>query len=137
MPLTTNDYGKTLTFETVSPAILGSKIVNAKLQSIVDPATAKALGIIDITYQHLLVFNDLPPGTKDDPMSYNYAKFLMPDGSPALFGMPWIKEGSVVEVVVTDLVVRIKNVGHDTISIVRNALISNGITSGFTIDVES
>lgn len=133
MPALTSElYGKTLNFTTISPALLGGGWTNVKLLSIVDYDTARRFS--DILGKHVGLSPYLPAGTPNDYRQYYYAKLQRADDSIHYLGVPWIVESSVEVVVETDILVRIKGKSHDDLLNIRQALMAIGLED-FTVEI--
>lgn len=136
MALTSDLLGKTLSFETNAPAILGAAYTAVKFVSILDPDTAKLFS--DITAQHRSVYPQLvdKTGIPDDPLGYSYGKFLDANGATVILGLPWIKDSSVKVVTNTYLLIRINGAGTQDLEPIKQALTANGYRD-YTVEVKS
>lgn len=135
MALTSDLLGKTLSFETNAPAILGAAFTG-KFLSILDPGTAKSF--VDITALHRNVYAQLvdKTGIPDDPEGYNYGKFTDSTGKTVILGLPWIKDSSVTVVTNTYLAIKIPSAGSEDLEKVKTALTAQGYRD-YTIEVKS
>lgn len=125
---------KRISFTTVAPTILGASIKNAKLLSILDYTTASTMA--DIIQKHINLYPYLPQGTPNDYRKYKYLHLELLSGEVAVFGIPWIDEQSIVVNQDITYVVTIPSQSVSDLTIIRNALISNGIDN-FTVDVKA
>lgn len=91
MYLNSDTLDKTLSFETVA----GEKIRNYKFVEIFSSATVLSFKF-DAPAKHNQYFPYITDGTPDNFTAYKYAKFLKPDGSVAYFGIPWVKQDTIV-----------------------------------------
>ena len=64
-----------------------------------------------------------------DPRSIQYFLFKSSTGEKIIFGQNWVKDDSVVINQLTTGVVTINNITVDQESVIRNALLTNGITN--------
>lgn len=96
MSLLNLSIGKSYTFNTKAPAILGTIIKNAKMISQLDYESAVAFDNIDLKFR--TIYPALPPGTPDNPQSCTYYRFLSESGEKIIMADQWIDE-TTVEVV--------------------------------------
>lgn len=118
--------GKTYTFNTVAPAILGAIVKNAKLISILDYTTALALDNIDIKYKS--IFPLLPSGTPPDPASSIFYRFISESGEKIILADVWISESTIVVVDFINIQVNIMNAALTDITVIKDALNALGYT---------
>lgn len=96
------------TFETLAPAILGSKIELVRYMGMIDYDLA-------ITYEPNLanryreIYPVLPHGTPDTPKILSYHCFETRTKSRLYFCEQWIKEDSIAEVAALDISITIAN----------------------------
>ncbi len=122
----------TYSFETRAPAILGAKIKNAKLVSILDYSTA--VKTYSVNSQHANIYRHLPMGTVRDPSKYTYYVFETVNGERKCFADVWINDTSVTVVTADTLVVTVYNTNNDDRERLRTLLLSAGFDQ-FSIDI--
>jgi hypothetical protein len=123
--------GKTFTFNTNAPALLGAIIKNVKLVSITDYDTANKSG--NMILQHRKIYPALPPGTPDAPETFIYYHFVTQANTTIVLANVWIDEASIQ--LVESISFRVLLPGRslqDEIAL-RNALNALGWT-GYTIE---
>lgn len=126
------DIGKTYTFNTLAPSILGATIENAKLVSIVDyDNVVKYENFIIAKYNNIL--SQLPNGTPTKPSLSIYYIFEKPSGDREVFSQYWVDEGTIVELQLVNLNVTITDVSIDKIALIRDLLLSAEIST-FSIE---
>lgn len=129
MKLTQDNYGKTLSFETVA----GEKFNNLRFISLPDADIVKELGQ-DPQAKHQQYWPYINDGTPNNYRAYSYAKFIDANDKPQYFGVPWIRESSIVEN--SSPATRITlpaGTTQDQIDSVRSMIIAAGI-EGFTVE---
>lgn len=92
MKLVSENTGKTLTFETVA----GEKYSNLKFVSLPDADMVADTGY-DPMARHTQYWPYINDGTPNDYRAYPYAKFINAENKAVYFGIPWIRESSIVE----------------------------------------
>ncbi len=92
MKLSSDNVGKTLSFETVA----GEKFNNLKFVSMPDADMVADTGN-DPLAKHTQYWPFINDGTPNDFRAYQYAKFIDADKKSIYFGVPWIRESSIVE----------------------------------------
>lgn len=117
----------TYNFETLAPAILGDKIKNAKLTSIVDYGMATKL--FNPNSQHANVYTHLPPGTPRDLTKYVYYVFKTENNETRVFAREWINLNSAELVSGTTIRVDIYNISAQDQAHIRQLLLAAGYTS--------
>lgn len=132
--ITSSLIGKTISFETRAPAVLGARYTDAKVLGILDPGTAVLFS--DVLATHIAVYPYLPTDVLDDYTRYNYVKLELANGSVKIMGIPWISPESVQVIEATDIKVTLKGRGHEDIDLVRKALLANGFED-FVVEVVS
>jgi len=125
------ELGKTYTFNTRAPAILGASIVNAKLIGSIDYDSALAYDNIDLKYR--TIYPLLPVGTPDKPTSSVYYRFLTQSGEKIVLADQWIDEATIELVDHINFKVTISQASISDMSRVRDAMLALGYTN-FTID---
>ena len=121
------DINVVYTFETYAPDILGtmhSRLICIGILNF-DLANREA----DVYVKHQSVYPFLPDGSVRDPRSIQYFLFKSSTGEKIIFGQNWVKDDSVVINQLTTGVVTINNITVDQESVIRNALLTNGITN--------
>lgn len=88
--------GKTVTFSVFPTALYGNSIQRVKILAVggFDVATA----FEDAAAMHTAVYPTLPVSVADDPMSYPWIVYADASGNRRIFGIPWIKDDTVIEV---------------------------------------
>lgn len=119
----------TYTFQTKSPAFLGSVIQNARLKQIMDADQARKCAPIDMLYAKILP--TLPQGTPSTPDYATYYLFKGENGSDIVMADAWIIESSVVEVARVQASFYFPDLQVDDIAKIANLLRAHGFT-GFT-----
>ena len=122
--------GKTYTFNTTAPAVLGTQVVNAELIEIC--TYDRAIKIENIILKWRQIYPVLPPGTPNNPALFVYYFFKGESGEEILLAEPWIDANTIQEISATNIQITIPDIGLDQITAVRNALNALGIT-GYTI----
>lgn len=92
MKLISSNTGKTLSFETIA----GEKYNNLKFVSMPDADMVADTGN-DPLAKHTQYWPYMTDGTPNDFRAYQYAKFIDSEKKPIYFGVPWIRESSIVE----------------------------------------
>jgi hypothetical protein len=87
------DIGKTYTFNTVAPSILGTSIKNAKLVAVLDYQTALSFDNIDLKYRS--IYPLLPANTQDTPELNIYYRFQTESGEKIIMADIWIQESTI------------------------------------------
>jgi hypothetical protein len=88
---------------------------------------------IDPQAEHVRAYPTLPPGSSNDPTTYNWLSFKTQSGEVVLIADPWMKTETLVVNSKQGLVVRIEDTGDTTMQDIRLALLGIGLTS-FTIE---
>lgn len=121
------EIGKTYTFNTHAPSVLGTTIKNAKLKAIFDYETAsKAEAII---LKHRSIYPLLPSGTPDDPETYTYFQFQAESGERIIIADQWIVESTIEVITHINLQVSLPNVSLNDSTRIRDALNALGYTN--------
>ena len=118
--------GKTYTFDTAAPTLLGAQIKNAKVLALVDYNTAKLFDTIDLKWRS--IFSLLPTGTPDAPDLTTYYLFLAESGEKIVLAEPWIQGSTIVEVDYIQFQVTFPKASLDDIEKVRAAVSALGFT---------
>jgi hypothetical protein len=116
--------GKSYTFNTKAPGILGISITNAKLTGIFDYDTAITYDNIDLKYR--TIYPVLPTGTPDDPRSCVFYRFQSESGERIILADQWIDSNTVEVVDHIVFSVTVMEASLSDISRVRDALLSLG-----------
>ena len=117
-----------VSFDLYAEAILGAKIRNAKVLSILDAQDA-ARYIANPVTMHAAVFPSLPPDTPNRYDGYPYLKLKLEGGTTTAIGLPWIRESTYREVSVADLQFTISNVDPEGRALIMQALAAQGYTA--------
>lgn len=123
--------GKTYSFNTKAPAILGSTIQNAKLLSIMDYSTAITYDNIDLKYRTIHPL--LPLGTPDQPDNCMYYRFLSESSEKIVLADQWIEESTIELIEHVNLKATFNQVSIQDISRIRDLILAAGYTA-FTIE---
>lgn len=118
------NIGKTYTFNTNAPALLGGSLENAKLLGIMDYNMARQHDNIDLKYRS--IFPSLPPGTADKSKSTIYYLFQSESGEKVVFAHEWIDHESVVVVEHITIQVLITDASIEDMGRIRNMLNAYG-----------
>ena len=119
--------GKSYTFLTNAPSVLGAEVKNAKLLAIFDYSTAITYEGIDLKFR--TIYPLLPAGTPDDPSSCIYYRFLSESGEKIIVADQWIIESSVEVVEHITFKVTFEDASLSDISRVRDAVNALGFTN--------
>ncbi len=119
--------GLSYNFDVYPAAVLGGDFSNLTVQAVVD--SSFAANYIDIVASHKQTYGYLPPGTPDDPTSYNYVLFKTKTNSTIVLGLPWIKDSTVVEINNFNATLIIRDITSGDIPKIRDALVSNGFNN--------
>ena len=114
------ELGKSYTFNTLAPAILGTQIKNAKLLSIMDYSTAVAYDNIDLKFRQ--IYPNLPNGTPDDVSAAFYYRFLSESGERIILADQWIDMTTVESITHINIKVNFTQASLADISRIRDAL---------------
>lgn len=114
----------TYTFETRAPAILGAKIKNAKLVSIIDYHSA--VKTYNINNQHANIYRHLPAGTIRNPEKYIYYVFETINNERKCFADVWINMDSVQEMLSETLTITVYSTANGDAERLRNLLLAAG-----------
>ena len=123
--------GSTYTFSTYSPAFLGARLSNVKLQSVCDVAIARLLMPVDQIYAQ--VFPSLPAGAVVDISSQQFYVFKELNGNRVVMAGQWIIEGSIELIQHVAYTVHIPNADEGSKDKISRALQAVGIMD-FTIE---
>lgn len=115
---------KIYTFDTNAPAILGSRVENAKLTGILDYETARRYDEVHLKYRN--IYPLLPTGTPDQPETCIYYKFKAENGSVLIMADQWINESSIEEISAVMANIVVSDIAMEDISRIRDALLALG-----------
>lgn len=127
MSITSSDIGKSLTFTTRAPAILGSKYTALVLVGILDHESA--MSMINVPVLAATVYPSLPEGTSKDYTRYQYLKFKKEDGGNLCVALEWIDLSTVVIHEGVSLSFKIENASRGDAEKIRKILAFNGYTA--------
>ena len=127
MPAATFEIGKTFTFNTRAPSVLGSIIKNAKLTSILDYDDAIKLDNIDLKFR--TIYPLLPANTPDSPQTCLYYKFKSESGEVIVLANVWIDFASLEVIEHINFQVNFTEASLEDIQRVRGALSALGYTN--------
>lgn len=119
--------GKTYSFNTAAPSILGTIIKNAKLLAIFDYSTATTLDNVDLKFR--AIYPLLPAGTPDSAESCIYYFFKSESGEKVVFADQWIVESTVEIIEHINFQVTFTDTSIGDISRVRDAINALGYTN--------
>lgn len=119
--------GKTYSFNTVAPSILGAVIKNAKLLATMDHDTASTYENIALKYR--TIYPLLPNGTPDNPDSSIYYRFLSESGEKIIVADVWIQELTIEVVNHINFQVTFTEASIQDISRVKDAINALGYTN--------
>lgn len=122
--------GKSYSFKTLAPTVLGIALTNQLVKGIVDYTTANQVANIDLV--HRTVYPLLPVGTIDNPKQYRYLLLRSDSGATSAIAMEWIDLSTVVEAVSLSIVVTIPIATADDSRKIRDTLTLMGYQN-FTI----
>lgn len=125
--LTTLDIGKTYSFSPYAPELLGNDFQNVVVMGIMDRVSAN--DYLDTIAWHKSIYPVLPPGTPNDPNSFNYALFRTSTGVKVCLALAWIKEETVQLIEARTITAKIGNVGAADLDRIRNLLIAGNYNS--------
>lgn len=118
--------GKSYTFNTKAPGILGISITNARLTGIFDYETAVTYDNIDLKYRS--IYPVLPTGTPDDPRSCVFYRFQSESGERIILADQWIDESTLEVIDHINFTVTLAEASLSDIARVRDALLALGYT---------
>lgn len=111
-------------FNTYAPAILGTRIRNAKLLAILDYDVASNYTTPNIS--HANIFPYLPVGTVDNPEAYTYLLFQTDEKTKIVFANTWIQESTITEQTNSKLTIVIENISTGDETKIRDLLLLSG-----------
>lgn len=112
-------------FDLWAPGILGSSYKNVTILSAEMSERSAIRAQCPTRELHAQVFNQLPPGTPNDPAAYSYIEFLTAMGEVVVIGIPWIKEDSIQLVTSRNYNVKVGNISASDLPRLRNALLAS------------
>ena len=124
--------GKTVSFNTRVPGVLGTSFANVRVDALLDHRTASLFRDAAATHANVYpTVHAIDPTVPDDYTKYLYIKFTDSNGVEDCLGIPWIDPGSVVEInsVALNAYMTGPGVTLDRINDIKNALLSIGITN--------
>ena len=135
-PITVNELriGKTYTFNTVAPGILGVKNERVKLKSVMDFQSALAYERVDIKHRQVQPY--MPSGSSVNPEDYIYFLFETEAKGTIVVSSGWIDFNSITEVstVKAEILIQVENISD--IDHLRDLLNAAGHTGKFTITIK-
>lgn len=108
--MTSNDLfqpGATYTFETLAPAILGSKIERAVCEGVFTYRMALISGFPGVGDRYRQIYPTLPAGTPDIPESLRYYVFSANSGGRVIVCEQWVNEDTVELIDYIDIAIRL------------------------------
>lgn len=128
----TFEIGNVYSFNTLAPAVLGVRVVRAKLNGIVD--YRQACTIVNVDVMQRQIYPLLPPGTPNNTEKYIYYVFTTESGARLCLAKNWIHLPSIELVEDATISVTIPNATLEDVERLRATLSLMGFR-GFTIDV--
>lgn len=126
----TEYIGKTVSFDTAAPGVLGANRQNVTVMAVLDLDTVMMLRDVMAVHHQVRSYMPTLPAAAG---SYNYVKLKHSNGELEYLGVPWIKDNTIEVIEMREMILRIPQITHTTESIVREALLQNGIEK-FTIE---
>lgn len=123
--------GKTVTFDTHAPAILGARFTKVTFLGISDYSSVDTF---QPQTRHNEVYGYLPSGSEKHYNRINYIKVRDANGNVSWFGEPWINWSTLVEHTGRDTIIRISDYPPAQHDYLRRMLLNNNITN-FEIDI--
>lgn len=125
--------GKTYSFNTLAPSVLGTTLSNQYLKGIVDYTTANT--IINVELMHRTIYPLLPTGSVNNPQTYTWLLLRSDNGTTTAIAVEWIDQSTVQEAEKVRLVANIPVADVSDAMKLRDTLTLLGYKN-FTIDVE-
>ena len=130
MELSYDLYGKTVSFSSRAPSIIGDSFQLVRIIGILDHDSARAYR--DPIATHISVYptiNAIDPTIPNDATKYPYIKIQYQNGDFDALGWPWIDNLSIVVHDTTNAQVDITDIDMADLPKIRDALLSVGITN--------
>lgn len=127
MSASLTQIGKIYRFNTLSPAILGASIINAKLISIVGYERAMLLDPENIDVRHRAIYPSLPAGTPDRVRDYVFYEFKTQSGKTIVLADVWIDMATVEIVTHVNFVIEVTDASMDDMVNVGRLLGTTGL----------
>lgn len=124
--ITLEDIGSVVTFDTYAPNILGAVQKRVTILGITDYTSVSTF---QPDVKHTEIYGYLPIGSPKRYIDYSYLKVRDENGNIMYFGLPWIKQDTIVRHEGKDLVIRIRDFPLANIGQIRRMLISHNITN--------
>lgn len=121
------EIGKTYTFATTAPGILGTEIKNALLESILSFNVATKYDNIVLKYRQ--IYPQLPQGTPNTPESCIYFLFKTESGEEVVFADQWINESTIEVIEHINFQVLFTSAAIQDMTRVRDAMNALGYTN--------
>lgn len=130
MTINYDTINQTLSFDSVA----GEKFYNLKLVALLDAATVAALGQDPAARhkQYLPYMAEPLPALYTD---YLYGKFVNADGASSYYGIPWIKDSSIVVNNTVVYLITVKNASPSSIDSIKQMMTKSGITD-FSVNIQ-
>lgn len=119
------EIGKTYTFKTYAPEILGVNVVNVTCTAIMNASMATTMGLM-IEHYHERMKPHLPNGYNNNPYTMQYLQFERTDGTKTIFALDWINLNEVEVVRSNTIQIEVNNVSVSDMEVIRRALVING-----------
>ena len=119
------NIGSEYSFDCYASSILGQTHRRMQLSSIM--SWSQAIKFADVEARHLEVYPFLPVGAVEDYKNLVYYLFETQNNQQIIFASNWIKEDTINVNITKTAVITIPDVSLSSESIIREALIINGI----------
>lgn len=119
--------GTSYSFNTLAPALLGARIINARLVGIIDYATALTYINVDVMFRQ--IYPVLPPNTPDSPQTTTYYRFLTESGEYIVLAAVWINENTIEVINSIAIQIVLTNANLTDLNVIKTLLNANGFTS--------
>jgi hypothetical protein len=123
--------GSVYSFDTVAPALLGTRRERVRLASVMNYDYARRHDALDLKHRQLYPL--LPENTPDAPETFVYYLFETESKESFIMAQPWIVESTIQEINSINILVRIYDGTMEDIPSIRDALNAVGLTD-FTIN---
>lgn len=120
------EINKVYNFNTTSPTLLGTKVVEATFKGSVTAAVARRFAAIDQMYKNILP--TLPEGTPVNVDDTTFYIFDGQNGKELILSSVWISESSITLVDHVTIVATLVNASIEDVEKVRIALSAAGLT---------
>lgn len=121
------EVGKVYSFDTYSPEVLGTRLINVECLAVMNAQTAISSGL-DIKSFHERMKPHLPAGYNNNPFDMTYVKLVSVDGKETIYAMDWINRSTIQETSPNKITVTVNGVSNNDVEIIRKALTMQGYT---------